>query len=721
LARTWRQLSVGDVLGPKGLLARVHPNFESRPAQLEMAEAVAESLKTGGALAVEAPTGVGKTLAYLVPALLSERRVIVSTNTKTLQEQIIDKDIPLLERVFRSAQLVLRRAEPERGAGRPGLVEPEWVRRGTEQRAYALMKGRSNYLCKERFVNRQRALFERAEDRALLDELEAWVKTSLRGDKAELSRLEEGSPLWDELDARPEVCLGTRCARYDECFVVRMRHEAENADLIVVNHHLLMADLTVRAEAALAGDRAALGEVIPRADAVVVDEAHAIEEVASEYFGGEASRRKAERLLHDTVSWLAERGRPGAFDPRPARLAPSGPGSDALALKSSEAVGLVEKTFQLLPRAEGRLRITPPGVERDPFLRARQASEVATSVLGELSETFGDRADDDPAAESLCRRARGLADALRFVLGAADPDFVYWAEHTKKTARIGAAPIAVDDLLRSHVFAAFETVVLTSATLATATSDRGGFRYFLDRIGAPEQTRAIQLETPFDYAGQVALYVPGRLPTPDAPGFLDAICRTGESLIQKVGGGAFFLFTSHRMMRLAHQRLAPRLPFPVLLQGEAPKRELLRAFVDRTPAVLFATASFWEGVDVPGDPLRLVLIDRLPFASPSDPVVAARLERLAARGEDPFSAYQVPQAILRLRQGFGRLVRRSSDRGVVAILDARLSTRAYGRRFLAALPGAALIRDPAGLDAWLLARGMLAPTESGPGPERVAP
>ena len=674
------RLGVRDILGPGGLAARILPRWEPRESQLEMAEAVLERLLVGGTLAVEAPTGVGKTLAYLVPAALSGRRVIVSTHTKTLQDQIIDKDLPLLERILGAAGIGLVRSSAEA----PGPAEPHEVR-------YALMKGRANYLCLDRLDRKtQQRSFDFDHD--LFDELVAWAATTERGDRAELVGLPERSPLWDELDARSEICHGSRCPRYAECFVGRMRKEAQNASLIVVNHHLLLADLALKAEASLSGDGRSFGEVIPQADALILDEAHVLEETASDYFGGQISTRKVERYGRDLGTYLSE------SQARTDRT--------ALSLELTTAMVNTEAVFVALPWLEGRARIAgsrDPGSEgQDTFTAARRAAPASVAAWEGLAARLDLDVTEDAAAEGLARRARDIAESLRFVLAAEDPDFVYWAERQGKVASLGAAPINVAGLLGSYLFEAFGAVALTSATLSTGDA---GLGYYRRAVGAPEDAGELVLTSPFDFRRQAALYLPEDAPEPNSPGAILDYVRIGKALIELMQGGALFLFTSYRVMRAVHAQLGPQLPYPVLLQGERPKRELLRSFVERAPAVLFATASFWEGVDIPGDPLRLVLIDRLPFDAPNDPLVQARSERLEAEGKSAFNSLHLPRAILRLKQGFGRLVRGREDRGVVAILDRRVQTKPYGKRFLRALPEARRIVRLEDLEAWLREEG----------------
>ena len=669
-------VTVRDLLGPDGVAARVVKGWEPRAAQLRMAEAIHDRLLDGGTVVVEAPTGVGKTLAYLVPAVLAGRQVVISTNTKNLQDQIIDKDLPLLARLLDEIGLQLTRASADDFP--PGTPAP------SQQVRYALMKGRSNYLCWERLAKKTtQQAFAFDTDSDIWADLADWSRKTRRGDRAELVGLPERSPMWDEVDARSETCHGTRCPSYERCFVVRMRQEAESAQLIVVNHHLLMADLALKAQAALTSDGRAFGSVIPDVDCLILDEAHGIEEIASTYFGGSVSNRKVERFARDVGQWVDDVG------------------SDATALVLTQAVAACENLLQSLPAEDGRVRIprsdgpVSEAGARARFGEAQRRLPEANRSLDLLSERLD--AAQAPAAEALARRGRDLAESFRFVLAAEDHDYVYWSERQGKSVSLGAAPVRVSQLLARFLFARFDTVALTSATLS-AGEDL--CRYFMESVGTPDETEAIVLDSPFDFARQAALYLPADAPDPARPGVADQLARQGRLLIELVGGGAMFLFTSHRQMKAVHQRLGPALPYPVLLQGERPKRELLKLFVNQAPAVLFATMSFWEGVDIPGDPLRLVLIDKLPFDAPDDPLMVARGQRLTAEGKSAFASLQLPRAILRLKQGFGRLVRGRDDRGIVAILDRRVQTKGYGRQFLRALPDAQVLRSIEDVEAW---------------------
>jgi ATP-dependent DNA helicase DinG len=509
-------LSVRDVLGPGGFAEAVLPRFEVREAQLDMAEAVFDRLAEGGVLAVEAPTGVGKTLAYLVPAILSKRkRVVVSTNTKTLQDQIIDKDLPLLVRALKAAGIALVRASAED----PLLLFPP-----EDQVRYALMKGRSNYLCLERLDRRtrQRAFdlgLEAETPDVLLDDIVAWSKKTKTGDRAELSRLSEGSKLWAELDARSEICVGQRCPRYDECFVVKMRQEAQNAQLVIVNHHLLLADLALKAEAKMSRDNRSFGEVIPSAEALILDEAHALEEIASDYFGGKVSSRKVEALARDVAAFAAEKKTSLALD-----------------LQLTRAITEAESVFAELPPVEGRIRVrTQGGLEpgQDHALeKARAAEKRASAALSVLATSIGEEGKGDLAADILAKRTLELKDAMSFVLGAADPDYVYWSERQQRSVSLGASPINVARILARHFYPAFGATVMTSATLAAGDS---GCRYFLESVGAPGDTYEMVLGSPFDYPTQAALYLPRDAPDPDHHDAVRSMARIAKEAIDLVG------------------------------------------------------------------------------------------------------------------------------------------------------------------------------------------
>ncbi|ABS28646.1 helicase c2 [Anaeromyxobacter sp. Fw109-5] len=617
-------------------------------------------------LVAEAGTGTGKTLAYLVPAALSGRRVIVSTATKTLQEQIWGKDIPLLRE-----------------------------RCGVEFAA-AYLKGRSNYFCLARGAEFARApTFAAREEAALWPRIEAWARATETGDRSEID-LPDQFHTWKDLSATAETCAGRECERYEDCFVTRARALAGQSDVLLVNHHLFFADLAMRTS------RAGV-EILPEYDVVVFDEAHAIEEVATEYFGLQISSYRVEELGRDALRAVGDR--------------------PDLASMMREATGELrragERFFQALAdglhasgagaargwgaRAGGRGR-GPRRREEDESVRAPLTSEVLEpcerdqarldAALEALRELLAD-AEAPPLAQ-IARRAGELRVELAAVTAMKEPSRVYFAEVRGRGVFLRAAPIDVAEELQARLYRRTDTVIFTSATLAA----QGRFDYFRRQVGlAPEfDVDEARFPGPFDFPRQAAIVTPPTVPEPNAPGFLDAAAGTIRALAEVTGGRAFVLCTSNRNMHALHGALRD-LPYQVLLQGERPKARLLEAF-RAEPSVLFATASFWEGVDVPGDALSLVVIDRLPFAPPGDPVVAARLRALEAEGRDGFSELQVPAAALALRQGFGRLVRTRGDRGLVAILDRRLVTKGYGRAFLATLPRCPVLRSVAEARSW---------------------
>lgn len=657
--------SVAELLGPSGPFAELVPGWESRPSQTAMASAVADAFQSGEHLVVEAPTGVGKTLAYLLPSALAGRRVIISTHTKNLQDQLIDKDLPRLGDALNTME---HRAS---------------VR-------FAVMKGRSNYLCLDRLYRRTRqrslALFDADEDGGsvseadLVHEIEVWARASSTGDRAELPGLPERSPLWDSLDARSEVCHGSRCQHHAQCFVTQMREGGQEAEVVIVNHHLLLADLALKAQAELAGG-SRFGQVLPEAELLVLDEAHTIEGIAAEHFGGSLGSAKVQRLVKDVTDLAAEQ-----INLRD----PSG-----ILTGAARVTSTVSDVFLELPDGDGRAPLTGQGLRE---VRLRAAGSRAAEALETLSERLSDEATLEPKVDGLLRRAQDCAASLRFVLEGEDPDYVYWSEGRGAKGRLGASPVDVARLLDRFLFSRFDSVVATSATLSVGDED---CTYFRRSVGVPETgSRTLRLSSAFDHAEQAALVVPEDAPEPGAPDGEARMAALAEAAIEAVGGGALFLCTSHRGMRAMYRRLAPRLAYPCLMQGDQPKRVLIAEFMERAPAVLFATQSFWDGVDIPGSPLRLVLVDRLPFDVPTDPLVRARADRLEAQGKSAFVEDQLPRAILRLKQGFGRLIRTSEDRGAVVILDARVTRRGYGRRFLDALPPARRLTRIEELKAW---------------------
>lgn len=650
-------LSVEMLLGPGGALQSVLPGYEHRPQQLQLAHAVERALAERAYLLAEAGTGTGKTLAYLVPAVLSGRRVVVSTATKTLQDQIFLKDLPLLRE-------------------RVGL-----------RFEAAYLKGRSNYLCLYRYAAFAREpRFESREEARGWARVQGWAERTQSGERSELE-LPESYGVWSRLTATAETCLGSRCPLYESCFVTKARRWAEEADIVVVNHHLFFADLALKGEGRGEG-------VLPPYEAVVFDEAHALEDAAGGHFGCSVSSLRVEELVRDAQEALpAEDKRRELLVALAGRLKGQ---AERLLLRAPGLLGLSE--------AEGAVGLEPERLGRlgEELAEVREALAALAAFAAEGPE---------PELAALGRRGAELAEDMAFLERAESREHVYWAEQRGRGLFLRASPIEPGRELRERLYGAVDTVVFTSATLAA----QGRFEYFAQRMGLYDEhgvpvteVRALSVPSPFDYGQQAALYLPTHLPEPSAPGFVEAAAEEVIRLCEVTGGRAFVLFTSLRNMAQVHERVKWRLPCQVLVQGELPKAQLLEAFQSE-PSVLLASQSFWEGVDVPGEALSLVIIDRLPFASPGDPVVAARMRQIEERGESPFDSYQLPQAALALRQGFGRLIRTQADRGVVALLDKRITTKRYGRFFLASLPPARRVQSLEALERWW------APSGRGPG------
>ncbi|MBI5514208.1 MAG: ATP-dependent DNA helicase [Deltaproteobacteria bacterium] len=621
------------LLSAGGPLSRVLRGYEARDEQNLMADAVTAALDEGHGLLVEAGTGTGKSLAYLVPAALSHQRVVISTATRALGEQLLEKDLPTLRAL--------------------GLY-PD----------VALVKGLGNYVCLRRLEEyRQGVATGAVAAEAGFDEVLSWVEDTATGDRSELASVPEEAPVWREVSSSSETRLGGKCRFYDQCFVTRMRRAAEAAQLVVTNHHLFCADMALRG---LGGAQA-----LPDYDAVIFDEAHALEDVATEFFGVRVTRARVDALVRDADKALRASG---FFLDRDRERALGG----TLLALSAGAVRL----FASIPRGGGgRVLLAREHLEGEFGLGASQLSDGLASLGGHLRDFVG----TNDMLLSVSRRTTALAEALRILRDPESATHVTFAEpEARGGGAVGASPVEIGALLQEKLWSRRGAVVLTSATLSTG----GDFAFLRQRLGVPEEARELCLSSPFDYARQAGLYIPRGLPEPRDPGWTDGALGEIRRLVDLTRGGAFVLCTSVRVMRALHEALRGTWSYPTWVQGEAPKRALLERFRAAGDGVLFATASFWEGVDVPGRALRLVIMDKLPFEAPNDPVTSARIQRLTARGEDPFERFQVPSAALSLKQGFGRLVRTRRDAGIVAILDRRILTRRYGATLLRSLPPA---------------------------------
>ena len=625
-------LRARDVFRRGGLLAKWHPRFEYRPGQFAMAEEVEAALAERRHLLVEAGTGTGKTLAYLFPVIASGKRVIVSTGTKALQEQLFYQDVPFIEE-----------------------------RLGRELRV-AYMKGRANYLCREKLYGAEnRPILSGLEEIEDFAKIKSWEKVTETGDRAELKTLPANSSAWHMVDARREMCAGSKCGLFEKCFITLMHQRAAEADLIIVNHHLFFADLALREDD--------FAKIIPDYQAVVFDEAHEIEEAAGQHFGVQISSYRFEELARDVrqTAFQNEFGSKGID----AAL-------DQLNLRAAQF-------FQLFDSLEGRRAFR----ERPVFLRRNsEAYEAVIDGLALLEAQLKLVREKTDLVIPLERRALELEAALRLVIEVDDPSYVYWMERRGRGVFLQATPIDVAEILSQKLFEQVPCVVLTSATLAVD----GNFDFVKGRLG---MTGPRELIVPghFNYAKQALLYVPEDLPDPRSVQFAARAADEILAVLSYSRGRAFVLFTSYAQMRRVYEAVQPRLDHPTFLQGAAPNSALLEDFKATPNAVLFATASFWQGVDVPGEQLSCVIIDKLPFAAPSDPIVEARIAAIRKAGGKPFDEFQVPEAVLALKQGFGRLIRSAQDRGVLVLLDNRVMKQRYGKVFLDSLPDYAFSTD----------------------------
>ncbi|MBF0357569.1 MAG: ATP-dependent DNA helicase [Magnetococcales bacterium] len=625
---------VQALFGPESLLSKTIPSYESRNSQVRMAQLVAETAVNDGCLLVEAATGTGKTLAYLLPLLAMGHKIIVATATKALQDQIVNNDLPMVRQVMRTPF------------------------------SFASLKGRGNYLCLLRFRAYNHGGASKQEKK-WLDLIKEWLPYTLTGDRDELQDMPEQLPFWFDVSAGGEHCIGKKCDDYDSCFLTKARNLAKKVNLLVVNHHLFFADLAVK--------DGGFGEILPNHKVVVFDEAHRIPDVVTTFFGWEISNYKIRELIQDSRREFEEIG------------VSEHEAYDILQVLEEVAHGL----RAAFPTVDSRDGLQPEDMEAAPG-RAMVAMEEALYKYREVLEPQQIRSK---TLASLYRRAEELLEISGRIRSLADPTRVHWFETRGRGVFIHASPLETGPTLQELLYPTLDAVIFTSATLATGSGDRG-FAFFREQLGVNgDQVVMERLPPPFDYANQSLLFVPDDLPEPNSPEFPKAVAGEIEQLLNVSQGRALCLFTSLRMMESVRLALQGRFPYNLLVQGSRPKAALLAAFQSDTSSVLLGVASFWEGVDIPGESLSIVIIDRLPFASPGDPVVAARSRWFESQKLNPFNAMTVPRAIITLKQGLGRLLRRNSDRGVMVVLDKRLVTKWYGKRFLSGLPPAPLTKE----------------------------
>lgn len=642
--------------GAGGVLADFLNGFEPRSGQQLMAEAVKRNLDNGSTfcalddpmasiLVAEAETGIGKTLAYLIPSLLSGKKIVVSTATINLQDQILKKEIPLLEELF------------------------------GEELNCLCVKGRQNYLCHYRWYqyqsNPQQSLMRDEQE----EKIEQWLKTTETGDRAELSWLPDNSPLWNKISSHSSRCLGSDCPESAYCFVTRLRKNAAKARLLIVNHHLLFSDLALR--------KTGHGEVLPRYEAVVFDEAHHIENVATSFFGKSFSHYQVLDLLND----IEQQAQENLTD-------------EMLAQFTGELSGVRQRMDAFtgfFPQKKGRYPLT------DLVGKKSEQWHEQVALLSSALCRIGEKTDKNCAYSEIWRSLSSRAFELDKLLHEValieqepvDHGYVHWYERRERSVVLSATPVHVADDIEKTLYRTLDTCIFTSATLSAG----GSFAYLRQRLGLPETTEYLQLSSPFDYVGRTRLYVPeNSFPEPSSSDFLPQVCERVEQLVNLVGGKTLVLFTSFRGMDAVAEYLQSEVKYPVFVQGSYPRKTLLEKFAEETDSVLLAVASFWEGVDVQGESLSCVIIDKLPFEVPSDPVLMARVDEIQANGGKPFFDFQIPRAILSLKQGVGRLMRSSTDRGIIAILDVRLFSKGYGRTFRKSLPPSPVVRTLDGIE-----------------------
>jgi ATP-dependent DNA helicase DinG len=623
--------------GPEGLLSKKIASFEFRASQLAMAESVFACLSEALPLLVEAGTGTGKTWAYLIPAILSGKKVVVSTGTKTLQDQILDQDIPVLRDLLSPRLQVI------------------------------CLKGRKNYLCRRRFKDFcYQPTFWNREEAKSFRRFQTWAARTKSGDRSEIPWLPDHYQFWNELSSSSDQCLGAKCDEQPRCFLGRIRNEASRADLVVVNHHLFFADLALRKKGS---------GVLPPYDAVIFDEAHQLEDIIGDYFGFQFSDLRISELARDLERSCQKELKNVGRIQEIRNIA-----------KQLEVLGRkLHHQFRRLHKAPGRYLLDLNRIGQEFIVTSKQT----TGALEQLSALLSPSAEELPVAELMINRSFELTTAVHEIIEQRNASLVYWYEITQPGTFFHGTPFQVNTILQQEVFAKTPASVFTSATLSVG----GTFNFLREALGVPAESREEILRSPFNFQEQTLLFVPADFPEPQDPRFCSRLARDALEILMKSRGRALLLFTSYRNMNEVYQKIHDHLPFTVLMQGQKPKRILLAEFKEKVDSVLLATSSFWQGVDVPGEALSCLLIDKLPFEVPDDPLIAARMEHLSTQGKNPFFHYQVPRAIIQLKQGVGRLIRSSQDHGIIAIFDIRLRTKSYGQMFLRSLPPCRLVHE----------------------------
>lgn len=617
-------LDSAEQLGSTGALARHIENFAPRVAQQEMALAVEQAIQDNHVLVTEAGTGTGKTFAYLVPALMSGKKIVISTGTKTLQDQLFHRDIPTV---------------------RDALNIPITI---------ALLKGRANYLCLHRLeLAGEKSRFKKSDLRVQWQQVRDWQVQTSSGDIAECSVLSEDAMIWSAVTANADNCLGQDCPSYNDCYMFKARKRAQQADIIVVNHHLLLADMALRDDG--------VGEVLPSANAFIIDEAHQLPEAAAQFFGLRLSSRQLNELANDAI---------------------------AEHLKHAKEHKMIHTAAQDLQKATADLRLALGSSSQRGSWQALQKQDKLEAALKNLAEKISGLEDAlEPAAERerglehCFKRAQAFSLLLPQLTGQPQEDSVQWFETHRRSFSFHLTPMEVADTFDSHIKSSSAAWIFSSATLAVGDK----FDHFSNRMGLGEPITH-RWDSPFDFEQQALMYVPTAMPEPNSRDYTQAVIEKALPVIEASTGGVFILFTSHRALQEAERLLEQRTSHPLFVQGSVPRSELLKKFREHGQGVLLGTASFWEGIDVRGEALTCVIIDKLPFASPDDPVLKARIDAMRKEGQNPFMTFQLPSAVLSLKQGAGRLIRDNDDYGVLMLCDPRLYSKPYGRLFLKSMP-----------------------------------